>query len=296
MRTGSTLTGSYFSLHPEFFYVYEPGHMIIEFNKMNLFVDDFDYLEQIRPELVNFMHSFFQCNFTGRQYYFDSLNKNKWQRYFSSFLDIPLPIKESDVTQRCQSKQHIVTKIIRLNNILFAAPELKKDNVKVIHLVRDPRGMASSRREFERIKDGNALNDKFRLPEKLEEVITDDCIWLDTNYLSAKNADDTFKKNYMLVRYEDLADRPSEIVPKMYDFVGIPMHQVIKDKIEAPGQKLGNGQAWRKKLNFDEVRRIQEICPDRVFKTFGYVKVENADQLTNTETSLVLPFPVNDDV
>ncbi|XP_070546582.1 carbohydrate sulfotransferase 4-like [Ptychodera flava] len=286
MRTGSTLTARYIASNPDFFYVYEPGHMIIEYNDMDLSQDGFDYLERIRHELVDFMHSFLHCNFTGRDYFFKSINKNGFQRYFSNITHLDLPVREADVTAICRSKPHIITKVNRLNNILFASAVLKEDDVKVIHLVRDPRGFANSRRSFRGFKDSKG-GEHFTFPEKLEQDIRNYCTWLDTNYLPVKNSDSWFKENVMLIRYEDLADWPEEIVPKMYTFVRLQRNTQIQRLIKL--SMKGKGQAWRLQVNIDEVKRIQDLCPDEVFRTFGYVKVHDEGQLRNTSISLVKP-------
>ncbi|XP_070555038.1 carbohydrate sulfotransferase 4-like [Ptychodera flava] len=289
MRTGSTLTASYFADNPDFFYVYEPGHMIIEYKEMDLYKDGFDYLEPTRHELVDFIHSFLHCNFTGRDYFFKSINKNNFQRYYSNITHLDLPVREADVTAICLSKRHIVTKVIRLSNILFASAVLKEDHVKVIHLVRDPRGMANSRRPFQGLSKISNGGEQFRFPDKLEQVIKDYCSWLDTNYLTVKNSDSWFKENVMFVRYEDLADWPEEIVPKMYNFVGLQDSTHIRRLIKLSAKLRGNGQAWRSQLNLKEVKRIEDLCPDEVFRTFGYVKVHDERQLRNKSVSLVKP-------
>ncbi|XP_077862974.1 carbohydrate sulfotransferase 5-like, partial [Saccoglossus kowalevskii] len=174
MRTGSTLTGSYFANHPDFFYIYEPGLMIAWYKRLNVLRDSFDYLEAIRPTLVDFMHAFYHCDFTGRKYFYTSINNSLFLRRFSNITHLEVPMQEKTITQICKSKRHIVSKTIRLNNILLAAPVLKADEIKVIHLVRDPRGMAYSRRQFEHLPTG-VNNKTFKLPEKLEEVVKDDC-------------------------------------------------------------------------------------------------------------------------
>ena len=96
----------------------------------------------------------------------------------------------------------------------------------------------------------------------------------------------------MIVRYEDLAERPEEIVPKMYDFVGLQLPSEIKTMIEdLNSEKPENSQAWREKLNINQVLRIQQLCSDRVFNLFGYAKVKNVEELKNKDISLLLPLP-----
>nr|XP_006812647.1 PREDICTED: carbohydrate sulfotransferase 1-like [Saccoglossus kowalevskii] len=284
MRSGSSLTARYIGYHPDFFYAYEPGWMIAHQLPGTQTADDsFSALEKMRPHLISVLQGIYSCDFSKHEYFVRYLNKIS---FFRSYVRLPLPppITTHDITRFCESKEHILVKTIRLYNIFQIANIIKTQNVKVIHLVRDPRGMASSRELFQHLETNQSL-----FHGTLERTIKESCMWMEANYMVEINAPKWMKSNYILVRYEDIADSPRKWVPKLYDFIGM---QTTAEQVDnmiqiETSNRPNNGQAWRHKLTYTQVKRIQELCPANVFKMFGYALVDTEEQLKGN-SSLVL--------
>ncbi|XP_070555168.1 carbohydrate sulfotransferase 1-like [Ptychodera flava] len=293
MRTGSSVTASLFNDLPDFFYVYEPGHMIVEEKQLDLYADSFKHLEDIRPDLVNFLHCIYNCSFGGKTLYTRSLQRHKFMRQNSKALaGIKTPIREGDLERICRQKKHIVVKTVRLNNVALAESALRQYHVRVIHVVRDPRAMMLSRRNMQKLSGNMKRNKASRdvFVYKLKKIITDYCTWLEDNYLSVDRGPDWIKKQYFLIRYEDLIDRPRTFVKKMFKFAGLPLDNDTVARIQSAKWWRGHGEEWRSHVTFKEVDAVQELCPDSVFKRFGYKKLSSEAQLIDRNTSVVVPL------
>ncbi|XP_077991616.1 carbohydrate sulfotransferase 1-like [Glandiceps talaboti] len=292
MRTGSSLAARYLGKHPDFFYSYEPGWMLANMlPELHPVDDSYQALENIRPYLVSLLNGIYTCRFENYFYFIRYLNQ---VRMFRSYVDLPLklPITVSSLNEFCKSRRHILVKTIRLHNVLSADQVLFKNDVKIIHLVRDPRGMAPSREKFQRLDQAKSLIPGGVFHPMLENIISGTCEWMEKNYKVIESGPLWLKKNYLLLRYEDIADYPWRFVPKIYDFIGLPVPDEVKDLMEKEIlKKPNNGQVWRQKLSFRQVQRIQELCSESVFNLFGYVIAENESQLLGN-TSLVTDVPL----
>ncbi|XP_070567312.1 carbohydrate sulfotransferase 3-like [Ptychodera flava] len=292
-RSGSSVTGSYIGKNPDFFYFYEPGR-IVSRHIAGIGGERFDFLEKIRPQLLSFLDGIYSCNFTGHKYFISDMNETPLYRNKGAY-PLKAPLSIDNITQYCLSKKHIVTKVLRLYNLLLAAPLLRKYNIKVIHLVRDPRGLVKSREMFEATSKFTATEGELHLNDRLEGELVDYCRWMETNYLQALNAPSWLRTNYMLVRYEDIAARPEEVVPKLYEFIGVSAKKFIKSAIQTiSNSKPGNGEAWRNGVTFENVQKMQALCPERIWKMFGYRLVNSIEMLHDSNTSLVEDMPARD--
>ncbi|XP_070555434.1 carbohydrate sulfotransferase 1-like [Ptychodera flava] len=297
MRTGSSVTGSLFNNLPDFFYVYEPGHMIVEDKQLDLYADSFKYLETIRPDLVSFLRSIYNCSFGGKTFYTRSLQRHHFMRQNSKALaGVKTPIREGDLERICSQKKHIVVKTVRLNNVVLAEAALRENNVRVIHVVRDPRAMMLSRRNMQHLSGTERNNRASRgvFEYRLEKIIKDYCKWLEDNYISVEQGSEWMKNQYLLIRYEDLIDRPVPFVAKMFKFAGLPLDNDTVARIQSADWWRGHGEEWRSHVTFKEVARVHKLCPDSVFRRFGYKKLLNESQLTDNSTSVVLPLEYTD--
>ncbi|XP_006812646.1 carbohydrate sulfotransferase 5-like [Saccoglossus kowalevskii] len=288
-RTGSKLTARYIASHPDVFYVYEPGFMVADhFTKMKG-KESNEFLEGIRPKLIDFLDSIFHCNFTSHPYFIWYLNNVDMFEKRGEY-NLTHPITMETITDLCVSKRHKLVKVIRLDRLLLTEPLLKRHNVKVIHLVRDPRGTAKSRKEFEGSLKKLAGNEDQSLErDVLEKEIGDVCKWMEVNYADGKEGSKWMKKNYMWVRYEDIADRPWMAVPKMYNFLNLSLPITIDEVMNSKMEFLpNNGEAWRTHAQFKTVKMIQEICGTSIFEKFGYQIVNASRELVSRDNELVI--------
>ncbi|XP_070579257.1 carbohydrate sulfotransferase 3-like [Ptychodera flava] len=290
-RSGSSVTGTFFGKNPDFFYFYEPG-WIVSHQVRGITREDFEFLETIRPQLLSFLDGIYSCNFTQHEYFIEDVNNVNIFRVNSELPFESGPMTIDKITRFCLSKKHVITKVLRIYNIISAAPLIRKHDIKVIFLVRDPRGLTKSRETFYPGSKGLVKEGELYLSDRLRTEIVDYCRWLEVNYMAISNGPDWLRNNTRLVRYEDIFQRPLDIVPQLYEFTGIATDDVIRNVTEeVSDQKPGNAEAWRKGVTFKNVQAMQGLCPDRVWKMFGYRLVDSAEILHNDDVSLVETMP-----
>ncbi|KFV09849.1 Carbohydrate sulfotransferase 1, partial [Pterocles gutturalis] len=140
-------------------------------------------------------------------------------------------------TESCREHGHVAIKTVRVPEVsdLRALVEDPRLNLKVIQLVRDPRGILASRSEtfrdtyrLWRIWDGTG-----RKPYNLDVTqLTTVCEDFWNSVSTGLNRPPWLKGKYMLVRYEDLARNPMKKTEEIYDFLGIPMDSNVERWIQ----------------------------------------------------------------
>ncbi|XP_077995925.1 carbohydrate sulfotransferase 1-like [Glandiceps talaboti] len=270
MTTGSKAMAEFFSKRPDFFYVYEPGHMIMYFgNGRNLQNDSRAHLQELQTPLLNFMNDIYHCNFTKHQYFIKGMNIDN--SVYRLHAGLQRPITEGALTILCRSK-NVLSKTVRVNDIATYSDMLRKNDVKVIFLARDPRGMASSR--FRRFVDKkNIAPSQKRL--MLDEYVREHCVWLQRNYDSITKGPTWLRENTMIVRYEDLVTDRRSIRKLLIEFIGLSPQSEDTDSESDSESHSASLTKWLNNFTYDEVKRIQNLCSDRIFDIFGWVKVAN---------------------
>ena len=189
---------------------------------------------------------------------------------------------------------------------LFEDPEL--NTLKLVFLIRDPRGVMNSR----------ASMDWCSKPECSEpKVLCDD---LYNDYLSAVEIKKKYPNKIHIVRYEDLCMDPYSQMDDILKFLNLPPKPQIEE-ILATSTKTKRGEsssipltledkeaarlsknpygttrvskltafAWAKKMKASEIRVIQDAC-SAAMDVFGYKKMKNVEQdKTNPNFLLIKP-------
>ncbi|XP_006816277.1 carbohydrate sulfotransferase 3-like [Saccoglossus kowalevskii] len=285
MRTGSSLTGRYFSNHPDFMYLYEPELTLRHSLRYNVYDDSTANIEIIQKPFYEIIEGFFDCDYTRRPELLPFINKTEWMKSSNGFAHLQdTEFNAKELNKICETKNYRVVKTVRINNISKGLETLKKYDVKVIQIVRDPRGMINSRIDFEHL---DAQQKQGKSSQKISEASKNYCIWLKTNIDAVFKGPTWLKEHYMIVRYEDLVEKPRELVPLMYDFIGLSNTNETDTILSSQKSKPGNAIAWRYSLPFNQTRIVQNNCPDDIFETLGYVKVKNENQQRNNSFNLV---------
>ncbi|XP_072320590.1 carbohydrate sulfotransferase 1 isoform X2 [Eucyclogobius newberryi] len=330
-RCGSTFIGQLLNQHPDIFYLFEPLyhvqasiipriHLPSDRQVMlgasrdllwSLFQCDLYALESyIRPAPTNhmldnlFRHSASRtlCQQPVCQAFKPGDTWEEWQCKKKCH-----PLNLTLAAQVCRKKPHVALKTVRVPVVgdlrpLLADPRL---NIKVIQLVRDPRGILSSRIE--------TFRDLYRLwgiwqatgrrPHTLEtRQFTTICDDFYSSVSTALSRPAWLRGRYMLVRYEDLSRSPLQKTKEIYDFVGLAMTPSVeewirvntratndaqaKDKFGTMRDSAANAESWRLKLPLDMVEYSQGAC-QRALRQLGYREVQSADELRNMNISLV---------
>nr|XP_045602510.1 carbohydrate sulfotransferase 1-like [Procambarus clarkii] len=199
----------------------------------------------------------------------------------------------------CANVVKVATAELGVATPLLQDPSLQ---VKVIHLVRDPRALLASRYEVELGKIISKVDGTFFTPE--DKNATTVCRRYRQDLAAARSLRRQYPHRYMLVRYEDLALDPLRQVRALYAFVDLPYtvrvaHAVAKHTLGLfvyyyqvdPYSTFKNSTAtvfeWRTRLAFEEVERVQEECAD-ILQAYGYHSYHSRLQYDDPRTSPLL--------
>ncbi|KAL4624814.1 carbohydrate sulfotransferase 1-like [Arapaima gigas] len=322
MRSGSSFLGQVFSHHPDVFYLFEPLYHAEQSSIKNA------------EKHAEILKNLFSCNLNSLEPYIIPRPKNHitwslFRRGASKAMCSPpvcnlyhpskLGTEEKDCIQKCPSlnltlaakacsqRQHVVIKTVRISDInaIRTLVEDPKLNVKVIQLVRDPRGILCSRiRTFG--FNGNLWNMWRESGQKPKSLNMGPMKEICNNFFSSTNTalkqPSWLKGRYMLVRYEDLALDPIHWAQKLLSYTGISQDNRVFSWLQSTingGNKVLTNKAfgtvrnsaaeaedWRLKLPYVVTTYTQDLCR-QTLEQLGYKTVSSREELTNMSLSLV---------
>ncbi|KFO93037.1 Carbohydrate sulfotransferase 4, partial [Buceros rhinoceros silvestris] len=323
-RSGSSFTGQIFSQHPSVFYLMEPAWHVW----VTMYQNSAKVLHMAVRDLVR---SVFLCDMSVFDAYMSSQKKTsdlfKWDTSralcsppacdsFSRGDIIPAggcrtlcgkhPF--SKVEEACKTYSHVAIKEVRFFDLKVLHPLLTDPslNLKIIHLVRDPRAVFRSREntmaELKRDSDiivGPQGTQGETGPYNTMQVI---CKSHAEIYKAGRQAIPSFLRDrYLLVRYEDIVRDPLARAAQMYRFAELPftpalqkwVHNITHGKGQGAeafdiGSRdaLGVSQAWRKTLPFQKVEKVQNVCKDAM-DLLGYQLVQSEEEQKNMSLDLL---------
>ncbi|XP_018419674.1 PREDICTED: carbohydrate sulfotransferase 4-like [Nanorana parkeri] len=210
------------------------------------------------------------------------------------------------MAEACTKYSHVVMKTVRILNLsvllpLFRDPAL---DLRIIHLVRDPRAVVASRKHFglgieDRIvlNGGNQKN-KITVNQAMAKICN---AQVAINKLAAA-VGLSLRGRYMLIRHEDLALEPVKNAKEVYKFAGLKMSENLKwwihnithsEDIQKRGfmtfsrQSSQVVQKWRMTMAFKAVKEIEQVCGDAM-ENFGYLPVKSEKDQKNMTVDLLL--------
>ncbi|XP_071792952.1 carbohydrate sulfotransferase 3-like [Asterias amurensis] len=307
MRTGSSFVGEMFGQNSDIFYLFEPGLAL----QTTLHQRGAVFLQPLHIDLLD---SIYQCNLTGYEYYSKWLSRQVPKQILkkapamyrvlcskSNNSSHCGKVTPQHFMQICMDLKKVAIKSIRISDIGSLLPLIKdkRINLKVIHLVRDPRGMIASR--------VLAMNEVKKTTDKVESF-TDGTRAALTNYCwnNLHNTDvgknlPKFQDNYLLLRYEDVSLDPHEAARRIYNFTGLGavpgnVSRWIQEHTSAhvagtySTSRVSSQvyQSWRSSLSFPTVKTIEEVgtC-SQMMQKFGYLPAKDQEHLTNLNISLL---------
>ncbi|XP_070552534.1 carbohydrate sulfotransferase 1-like [Ptychodera flava] len=300
MRTGSSFLGQLFNQHPDFFYLFEP------FLVLNRMVQNSVLPKQhFTSETIKLLGKLLHCDTS--ESFVQYLKNEKWMGVHQS-KSLPENFNRTQFTKQCKERPHFALKTIRIENIRDLWPYLKNksENVKIIQLVRDPRGMVHSRIKLKYVNAKRVYGVSRRIMDsQLVHITKDVCQWMVRNAEEAAKGPPWLRQKYKLVRYEDVATNPYKMAKEIYDFLGVRGHLKISEWLDHntradPAMKdqskylfqtkrnsRATSQAWRHYLTPNTVRGIESLCGKQAFTMFGYKTLVEPTSLANKSFSFV---------
>ncbi|KAH3887132.1 carbohydrate sulfotransferase 1-like [Dreissena polymorpha] len=313
LRSGSTFTASLFTQLPDSFYVFEPLHALTDaigkdgvLRYINGSVRHFPYGIEEQPDWLyrEAIEHWFRCRLghldtASLQDDFHEQYSMKSMKPFllcvrhkrASNLSAETAIKEClpPTEKKCRDAHLRVFKTIRLS--METVWDLLRlfDNMKVIFLVRDPRGMFVSQGRNYLIKPGKNVAQFQKICTKMNA---------DLNVASRILADGN--KNVHLVRYEDIAFNPFTAVEQLYAFIGEPLTNAVKSYVKLStslnikdscafctlrGNSSATATKWRHEIKPIFLRIADKYCRT-VYDQLGYYPTLDLSYLRNDSLPL----------
>ncbi|KAM8892298.1 carbohydrate sulfotransferase 6 isoform 1-T2 [Spinachia spinachia] len=327
-RSGSSFVGQVFSQHPSVFYLMEPAwHVWTNIQKQGARV--------LRMAVRDLLRSVFQCDFSVMEAYLSekhqvsSLFMWSHSRALCSPPACPLtpPGQFSNQTQcfkacgtrdlqgveeACSTYSHVVLKEVRFFELESLYPLLQDPSLdlRIIHLVRDPRAVVRSREELAKAfnSDSAIVLEQKSVPaaEVQYQVMQEICrSHIRINERAMLKPPPFLKGRYKMIRYEDVVRNPLEEITAMYEFVGLETTSQLEEWIYRVTHGKGRGskkeafditsrnaadvsQAWRTTLPHSKVRRIQEVCKGAM-SLLGYRTVNSEKEQKRLDIDLLVP-------
>ncbi|KAK1785104.1 hypothetical protein P4O66_018204, partial [Electrophorus voltai] len=321
-RSGSSFTGQLFNQHPKIFYMFEPLYHV-----QQIFIDVStlhqeawgrallgayrDLLLNLYTCNLNFMEDYIQPkpqNHTTTSFFRRSSShalcsppvclgaskKNRERKPEEVWCNQKCqPLNLTLASLACQSRSHVAIKTVRIPLIkdlrtLIEDPRL---DLKIVHLVRDPRAILASRmatftNQYRAWKIWNATN---KQPHYMDlSVIDRMCKDMEYSVLTGLQSPGWLSGRYLLVRYEDLALNPEVKAREIYRFLGLDLDTKVltwiaqntnstkksNNKFSTSRDSKATLQSWRLRLGFDIVKTMQNLCGTS-FALMGYRNVES---------------------
>ena len=307
MRSGSSFIGRILHEHPDICYLFEPIQIIAHHNN-SLPNND---------KLNSFVQKLFSCAFTDALYdgevlpahdpYLTYKPCSTFLRYINKRDNNKCRLTDIErIEVKCRQARYIAMKVIRLfPSQLALIKKYLKEEVQIIHLNRDPRGVISSRIVVRKGKEqlstyilGNydmLIKNASNHCTRIRDTIIRLALWT--------AVEPSLSKCYHLIRYEDFAYHPQAMSKHLFSNIGLKLHRNVlewlrnattsneSDKMlySTERNSTATAEAWRNKLPFHFVRAMQEL-PDCQFvmRRLGYEFAETETMLLNTSVSLVL--------
>lgn len=189
----------------------------------------------------------------------------------------------------CYQSRSIILKTIRFSMELMPRLLKKFPGLKIVHLLRDPRGIIDSRRRGGFLRNiGKAQSSKSL------------CTLIRKNVQYSKTLQKRFPNRITTVLYEDIAKNPMDLSNKLYRNLDLEYSDNFKEWIfnhtsagspnnsyygTVRSNSSKTSQSWRKRLSFKDVKIIEDECGD-VIDLLGFRKVIDVEDQKNTDQTL----------
>lgn len=244
---------------------------------------------RIGSKAINDMREMLHCNFSLQEKFLNAVKYEIWpinrnERVWN-YLNDEKKYSLYFLTNACKQFPFHVMKLTRL--LLRDAEALLEDdtfNLKMIFLVRDPRGMILSR--WDAFSDVPLdINYDWNNPKTI-------CGDMMLDYTAASNFMKKYPDRFTVVRYEDFASQVFQEAPKLFNFLQLPFHDQVK-KFLKDHTKATKGDAfstyrhtkatvfrWTKDITWNQTQIVQKDCSGAM-KLWGYKFANTEEELKN---------------
>ena len=248
-RSGSTMLGQLMSSYPGSVYVVEPLQLLARLTKST-------YCESFVKNEVQVLDDVYNCNVDGLK---KMTHRKEWWK-----VKMKNVVKELNI-EACENGhlQQIMVKEILFRSTKEALRWLReRQDLRVIHLLRDPRAVWNSRK---------FKNEMIKWPTSIEAM----CYPM---LVDLEELPRVLQDRYFRVRYEDFLDDPAKMLAKLYAFAGLPalseaeveniIGQYIVDDDSAVGKTL------QLKKYYEVKRKKSQIEPDKWKTTLSAAELD----------------------
>ncbi|KAL8575031.1 hypothetical protein ACOMHN_063563 [Nucella lapillus] len=189
----------------------------------------------------------------------------------------------------CYTKDFIVSKLIRFPARLLRPLMEEFPNLKVLYLVRDPRGTLSSEMTILKSYQKTSVGDAAK---SFCKMVSDDAATI-------RHLSQSYPDRIKTIRYETIAKDAVPAARKMYKFLQLDFTPTIEGYIRhiTAAKKDGHNfstlrkdswmaaNKWRTIVTLDNVKAVDDMCED-VYDNVGFLKVANETHLRDVKSSL----------
>ncbi|XP_011330654.1 carbohydrate sulfotransferase 5 isoform X3 [Ooceraea biroi] len=289
-RSGSTFLGDVVNAHPANFYHYEP---LLDYGIVQ--IREQPYADESLTRIISLLN----CEYKDLDRYLNYGKTHPWVFNHNTHLWRQCQAHKRIcwdprfVSRFCRLFPFQSVKLVRLR--LHIAERLLAEEdlgVRLVLLVRDPRGILQSRKHREWCP---------AKPDCSDPALV--CKDMESDFEAAVKLSKKYPHSFRVVRYEDLSLNPYQHVNELYNFYGLHFHGNVKrfldthtkNDVGGVSSTFRNSKAapfhWRADLDFEEVRKIQKVC-ERAMQLWGYVMALNSthqkdfDPITNYRLQL----------
>ncbi|XP_075679019.1 carbohydrate sulfotransferase 1-like [Dermatophagoides pteronyssinus] len=309
-RSGSSFIGDLLQQNWKSFYTFEPLHYM----SRQLRIDNNNQTDAI--DLIN---GIYQCNFSNynsaiqyNQWIHNHTFLVRWNRFFwniCKFRTMSICYDNEFMGDVCRRSRYNIIKTVRLRlqdieSLYKRLEDEKIKNLKVIYLVRDPRGIYNSRKSMEWCNQDQCKN------------LTNICNDMREDLNDYDRLKSKLNNNLLLIRYEDISANPFNETRKLFHDINLEFSQYIQrflrthttnstanhqhpqhnrhrgtDKDKDKDKKnpystyrlnsTSTAWQWTKQLNQSELQLAEQVCND-IIERLNYNKILQSIQQENS--------------
>ena len=279
-RGGSSLLGSLFDNNPHIMYWFEPLSTIMKQIPMER------QPAKYKETTSNVIDSFFQCSFDKiDNTILSALSRSIFRKKSKALSKVQLPQFSSQrLSNACKSYDHTVIKILSArvpNTTILTLEKLFQEqnqyDAKLVHLVRDPRGVV-----YSRVKLG-WMKKNFNSPEFRKSVQSVFDPILQNIRLGLFSCPSWLRDRFKVVRYEDLVANMVNVTRDLYNFAGLGWSSNVDKWISTLANNSKHGRTYSLLRNASIsmnswrhapkplIEAVEDVCAD-LMDLLGYEK------------------------